>query len=278
MSPATKAKAPKEKLTLRDGVDLYQALDRYIEDHIDEIELNGGALPDDLAQVLDEVDAATADRVDAIAAKLDELSGHASAAKATKDRAARREKVWNNSIAGLKAYALYQVQRSGGDRLHGLVAVLRIQNNSAPSTDLMAPADAQQDLLIGLYDTEQGRLGRLRKAEDIGALLGIAPGLTGVPIGKQDPLAQYITVQRVATLDKKALGAAYMARLAELEREAELIGEPDIPWVDGIRPDDVTIEQIETALADIRTRYVVDSLASEFPGVRCVRGQHLRID
>src|SRR4051812_17372682 len=112
-------KAPKEKLTLRDSVDLLAMLQAAIEEHVDEIELNEGALPDWMAHLLDEVDAALMERVDALAKVIDDFEGFASSAKATKDRAARRQKVWENAIKSMKSYAMLQVQRVGGGFVRG---------------------------------------------------------------------------------------------------------------------------------------------------------------
>lgn len=271
MPATTKAR---ETLTLRDGTDLYVAVNRYVEDHIDEIELNGGALPDDMAAMFDEIDAAIADRVDALAAKIDEFTGYATAAKATEDRAARRRRVHENTIKAMKAYGLAQVERSGADRLRGTVATLRIQTNSAPSTELTAPPDAHQDLLLGLYDAEQYRQDELR----VGRETNVEPPIEAA---RPHPLARFITVQRVATLDKKALAAAYEARARELDDEAQLLGESDIPEDvrEAIGPADrCGQEAIDATLAHIRADYIARALAAEFPGVRCTRGHHLRID
>lgn len=257
MSAATK-KAPRETLTLRDDVDLYIAINRYVEEHIDEIELNGGALPDDLAALLDEVDASRAERVDAIAKKLDEFSGNAAAAKATKDRAARREKVWNNTIAAIKAYAKHQVERAGGDPLKGTIATLRLQKNGQASTEHAYTNDD----LIALHD--------------LGATLGYAGDE-----GRAHPLLKYIALQRVATLDTRAIAAAYETRRAELEAEAELIGESDIDEevLAAMGPNDPTrAAGVADVLAQMRATYIADNLAAEFPGVTVTRGFHLRID
>jgi len=244
------AKAPKvrEKLTMHEAVDLWRALQLAVEDHVDEIELNGGALPDWMAAMFDEVQLAMADRADALAFVIDEMKGNATAAKATKDRAARRQSVWENVVESVKAYALREVERSGEDRIRGTTSVLRIQKNSAPSTDLWAQADAHQDILLAAYDTA-------------GAL------------------SRFITVARIATLDKKALGAAYEARREQLVAETPLLAESDIP--DDVRArygEPLSAEQIAAELERMRVQYIADNLAFEFPGVRCIRGHHLRID
>jgi hypothetical protein len=245
--PATKA--PKEKLTLRDGVDLYLAINQWIEDNVDAVELNGGALPDDLAALLDQVDAATAERVDALAFKIDEFAGYAESAKATADRAARRRRVWENAIAAMKAYGLFQVQRAGVDRLRGVTATLRIQKNSAPST-VLALTDEQ---LLEICDEDARNL--------------LAPAKPGY---KAHALSPFISVTRMAVVDRKALAAAYEARRDELVRESELLGVDDIP--DDVmarlhgsdspaHPDDV-----KGALADIRRNYVTDVPRVRIPG------------
>lgn len=250
MSPATKA--PKPKLTLRDAVDLLGMVNQYIEEHVDEIELNGGALPDDMVAILDEVDAAAGDRVDALAAKIDELTGYAESAKATKDRATRREKVWKNAIASMKRYGALQVERNAGEPLKGTVATLRLQRNGQPSCE-HAYTDEQ---LLEFHD--RGML-----AEDA------------------HPLARFIKIKREPSFDAKALAAAYDARRAELELEADLIGAADI--VDALDADireaiEWSDDELARRVAEARAAYIADNLANEFPGVKVTRGYHLRID
>jgi hypothetical protein len=200
----TATKAPKAKLTLRDGVDLLAHVRDYIEEHIDEIELNGGALPDDMIAILDEVDAAMADRVDALAFKIDEFTGYAVSAGATKDRAARRERVWKNAIKAMKAYGKFQVERNGGEPLKGSSATLRLQKNGQASTEIAYTGEQ----LLAIYDAADR-----------------AP-IEEPPV--DHPLSSYITVSRVASIDTRAVCAAYEARREQLEAEADLIGASDI--------------------------------------------------
>jgi hypothetical protein len=261
-APAIKAPRqakPKEKLTLRDATDLSILVSTYIEDHVDEIELNGGALPDDLAKLLDEIDAATAERVDAVVFKIEEFTANAAAAKAIADHATRRRKVHDNAAKALKAYAFYQVQRSGGTRLEGTASVLRIQNNGQASTECSLTPDE----LLTAHDQACGAI-----------------------YEPEHPLAKFIKVARVASLDMKALVAAYDARRDELAAEAEFLGEADISDEDAIAIADFgantkggTEQQaVVDVLATMRANYIRHHLAAEFPGVTSVRGQHLRID
>jgi hypothetical protein len=259
-APATKAPRqakPKEKLTLRDATDLSILVSTYIEDHVDEIELNGGALPDDLAKLLDEIDAATAERVDAVVFKIEEFTANAAAAKAIADHATRRRKVHDNAAKALKAYAFYQVQRSGGTRLEGTASVLRIQNNGQASTE--CSLTAQQ--LLAAHDQACGAIDE-----------------------PEHPLACFITVERVASLDTRTLAAAYEARRAAIEDESLLLAESDMP--DDVRHafnvahliDADRVVAVARALEQMRRDYVADNLANEFPGVTVTRGVHLRID
>lgn len=243
------AKAPKvrETLTLRDTSDLLLLVDAWIEQHIDELELNGGALPDDLAALLDEVQGSRETKGEAIVFKLDQYSGNAASAKATKDRAARREKVWMNTIAALKAYAVREIERAGGEKIKAASATLRVQTNSQPSTEIR-------------FDQAQ--------------LLAFADAKTG-------PLVRFITVERVATVNTKMLALAFETRHAELLAEVEAFTfddlAPDILEMCG--PEDPTgLDRRADALARMRTDYVANRLAADFPGVACHRGVHLRID
>jgi hypothetical protein len=168
----------------------------------------------------------------------------------------------------MKKYAVFQLERTEDRRLEGTTATLRLQRNGVPSTELKAPAETHQAILLAAYDSANR----------------VVPfGVTPAPL---HPLAQFITVDRVATIDKKALGAAYEARAAELVRESELLGESDIGDEDLTRievyvaevPDANEADAVRAVLTDMRARYVADNLANEFPGVSCVRGSHLRID
>ncbi len=244
MSAATKK--PRETLTLRDTTDLLIDLNRWIEDHVDELELNGGALPDDLAKLHDEINGSRADRADAIAYKVDEFTGFATTAKAVKDRSARRQKVWENAVAAIKAYALREVERAGGDRIRGAVAVLRIQGNSAPATEVR-------------FDNEQ-----LLAFAD--SSVSVPPIEGGVMRYEPHPLAKYITVERIAHVDRKAIGAAYEARGEELHLEASL----ELSLIEDGGEREVA--------AEAWARRVNEILAAEFPGVTVTRGHHLRID
>lgn len=259
MSPAT-AKKPRERLTLHETVDLLRMLDQAVEDHVDEIELNGGALPDWMATMFDEVAAAMADRADAIAAVVDEMKGNAASAKATKDRAARREKVWGNVVDSVKAYVKRELERNGGEAIRGTTSVLRLQRNGQPSTELTMPEQQGTDYLLYCADAvdESGK--------------------------HVSPLARFIVVERMASLDKKKLADAYEARAAELEAEAELLGESDIP-ADVQHATNIAhmvgedrAAAVSRELVRIRDDYVNRALSAEFPGVRCIRGQHVRID
>jgi hypothetical protein len=243
------------KLTLRDTTDLFLSINRWVEEHVDEVELNAGALPDDLAELLDQVDAAQHERADALAAKLDEFTGYVATARATKDRAARRQRVWENTISAIKAYVLRELDRLGVDRIRGATAVLRAQRNSQPSVECSVDA---ADLLL-LADGTPARPDHAR-------------------------LLPFLTVQRTATIDKKKLAAAYERRCAELEREVQLLGESDIPDEYASRLEELARHgvsrrhAIASLLDEMRRQYIAHALDAEFPFVSCVRGVHLRID
>jgi hypothetical protein len=272
MTTTAKApKAPREKLTLRDSSDLLLAVGQWVEDNIDTLELNGGALPDDLAVLLDEIIASRVERAEAIVHKLDEFTGYATSAKATKDRAARRQKVWENTIAALKAYAQREIERGGGEPIKAPSATLRLQRNGQPAVECRFD-NAQ---LCDFYDAQE-----LTTREDGG--LRVA----------NHPLARFLSVERVATLDRKALGAAYEARREELDVEARATVSAwgivaDVPdemlhaAARALSPDAFVVDDavvVETARRLYVANHAQAALAAEFPGVTCVRGSHLRID
>lgn len=254
---ATKETRSRDRLTLRDSVDLYALINQWVEDNIDEVEFNEGALPDDLARLLDEVDASVAERVDGFAFKVDEFIGKAATAKATKDRAARREKVYANIIKSMKAYGFAQVQRNNGEPLKGITASLRIQRNGGNAS---VECSLTQEQLLDATDCH---------------LVG--------PAISEHPLGQFLTATVEVTLNKELLAYHYEARAAVLASEARLIGESDIE-AEFTDPDDAaraalaTPEEIERLLEQMRRVYVTAALATEFPGITCTRGSHLRID
>ena len=246
---------PEPRLTLRDTTDLFLAINRWVEEHIDELELNGGALPDDLAALLDQVDAAQHERADAIAAKLDEFTGFVATARATKDRAARRQRVWENTISAIKAYVLRELDRLGVDRIRGATAVLRAQRNGQPSVECHVDG---ADLLL------------------------LADGNPARP--DHERLLPYLAVQRTARIDTKKLAVAFEHRRTELEREVELLGESDIPDQYASRLEELVghgvsrRHAIASILDEMRAQYIAHALDAEFPFVSCVRGVHLRVD
>jgi Siphovirus Gp157 len=244
MATATK---PREPITLRDSTDLLLEINRWIEEHVDEIELAGGALPDELAAMLGAIDATTVKKVDAIAAKLDEFVGYATTAKATKDRAARRQKVWENASTALKAYVLHELARRGVDRLRGASATLRAQINSAPAVECRLDNEAL--LAICDYDGDQDNI-------------------ADIPL---HPLTKYFTIERTVHIDKRRLGADFEARREELEREAAMLTEHDVAHQAEYGGE---VTRIEHA----RALYVADALSREFPAITVTRGSHLRID
>lgn len=253
----TKEKKGRERLTLRDSVDLYALINQWVEDNIDEVEFNEGALPDDLARLLDEVDASVAERVDGFAFKVDEFIGKAATAKATKDRSARREKVYANIIKSMKAYGFAQVQRNNGEPLKGITASLRIQRNGGNASVECSLTPEQ------LIDATDCRL--------------------AVPAIQTHPLARFLSASVTVSLNKELLAAAYETRAEALADEALLIGESDIEALftdpdDAARAALATPEDTERLLEQMRHVYVTAALATEFPGITCTRGSHLRID
>lgn len=249
---ATKIREP---LTLRDAADVFIVINEWIENHIDELELNGGALPDELAQLIDAADLTLVKKADAIAAKLDEFAGYAATAKATKDRAARREKVWNNAGAVLKAYALHQLQRLGRDRIRGASSTLRAQINSAAAVDCRLDNDA----LYAIWSFD---------------------GHHDLPASPH-PLIKYMTLEHVVHLDKKRIAADYLARRAQLEKDTPTLTYSDIPEhvADAMGPaDHCGLEAREEWCRTERQRRIDDVLSREFPTITVTRGSHLRVD
>ncbi len=116
-------------VTLHDRAHSIAILTEWEHEHYDVILANDGALPDELAALLDDAEVEFTQKVTAVRAKIEELDASADAAKATKDRLAQREKVFRNAAKGLKRYLEACLTTAGRDRIDTPLGVVAMQTN-----------------------------------------------------------------------------------------------------------------------------------------------------
>ena len=117
------------------GIKLYEATEQievvngWIEEHADEILANGGELPPDLAQLLDEAEGTLAVKAERVALKVRELQAEAEAVKIEADRLAQRARTAWNAAESLKAYLLRALEVAGIPSIKGTLVTVSLQKN-----------------------------------------------------------------------------------------------------------------------------------------------------
>lgn len=259
-------------LTLRDTFDSLAIVESWIDEHADVILANGGALPPELEELLVAAEGSRDERIDARAAKIRQFQAACDVCKQEAARYSQRAKVWENAATALKEFTKRQLEAEGVTAVKTTRFSVRIQNNSAPSC---AHEYTSADLLKIVQDDGLSP----RTAVDV------------VELAFAHPLSRFITLQTVASLDTRALVAAYEAREVELRAEiapltADDLDETefqqalDVPRLEGMSDEDydaMVRASVARTLESTRRSYVATHLAREFPGVQVRRGTHLRI-
>jgi hypothetical protein len=117
------------------GIKLYEATEQlevvngWIEEHADEILANGGELPPDLAQLLDEAEGTLATKAERVALKVRELQAEAEAVKLEVTRLGQRAKTAHNAAESLKAYLLRALLMAGMPTVKGTLVTVALQKN-----------------------------------------------------------------------------------------------------------------------------------------------------
>lgn len=117
------------------GIKLYEATEQievvngWIEEHADEILANGGELPPELAQLLDEAEGTLAVKAERVALKVRELQGEAEMVKAEADRLTQRARTAKNAAESLKAYLLRALEVAGIPSIKGELVTVSLQKN-----------------------------------------------------------------------------------------------------------------------------------------------------
>lgn len=119
-------------LKLYEHADAIQVVEDWILEHDEEIRAAGGALPDELAQLLEGAQLGFREKVEGVALVILGMKATAAAIKEEEARLAARRKHFDNAAAGLTNYLHAQLERAGERKVEGLRATVAIQN-SPPS-------------------------------------------------------------------------------------------------------------------------------------------------
>lgn len=141
-------------VTLYELTSQLQILDAQIEERAAEIDANGGALPDDLAALLDDAEEAFDAKVERVALYIKTL-GHTAVAVATeRDRLAARVKALDTAKAALTEYLKRSLEAAGKKDVKGTLANVAIQNSPPSVTSVLdAPALARlHEAYVDLID------------------------------------------------------------------------------------------------------------------------------
>lgn len=272
---ATKTKeAAAPRITLADRLRDVEQVETWIDEHGDELLANGGELPPALAALVDVAERGLAEKVEARAAVILHLQDDAKVCQSWEARYRQRRTVLEHAAKGLKEFTKTQLEAAGQLRVETPLGVVRVQDNPQPSVR----HDFDGESLLAIAD---------------GAAAGDEAAL--FPASR---LAEFIRVEtvRTATLDTKALLAAYQAReqallteaeglvagyddLSEREQEALDVEVSAAAEAAGIAEPDEAFgaPYLTAAITWARRAYVREMLAAEFPGVTVTRGTHLRI-
>lgn len=120
-------------MKLSEAVEGVLDLDRLIEEHADELLVNGGVLPPAVAEAIDQAHKNFDEKLERCGLYLlRQAQPDLEAARLEKARITQRVKVMENALDGFKAYVLGQVLQVGKGIKSALVTV-RAQKNSAPT-------------------------------------------------------------------------------------------------------------------------------------------------
>lgn len=243
---APKAAAP-PRPTLLDRLEALAFVNAWIDEHHDEILVNDGALPDELAQLLDAAEGDLATKLAAIDVIRRQHRGAEATAKAIAASFTQKARVAANAERGLIAWAKRAMEAFGtlAVKQDGVVNARIIAN--PPKAEHAYTSD---DLLEIVKRRE-------RELRDTPHGVAAQPG---------HPLLSYIHTQLTATLDTKALLADYEAARDALAETAATL------WP--MEPDDDA--QLTGEIVAARIGYVQKKLAERFPGVVVTQGTHLR--
>lgn len=131
-------------LKLYECVDELEAVLEWVADHEEEIKAAGGELPDEVVEMLDQVEGNLQTKVERTALVIQNQLANAAAAKSEADRLAKIAGTYTRQAEALKTYLKAQLDRAGIAKVETPLAKVWTQTNGRPSirpaTDEIPPA------------------------------------------------------------------------------------------------------------------------------------------
>lgn len=122
-------------------------IDAWIEESAAEIAANEGALPDELAALLDEAEGAWEEKVERVALYVNSLGATADAIKTEENRLRERRKAHENAAKRLKAYLQGQLELVGREKVSRPLATVALQASPPAVQHAYATSDDAATLL-----------------------------------------------------------------------------------------------------------------------------------
>ncbi len=128
-------------IKLWEAGDAIEIVRNWIDDHDEEIRANEGAIPDELAELLAQVEGTFKEKAERVALFVRELQATARAVKEEEDRLRDRRKTREAAADRLKRYLEAQMLDHMVPRIEGKLVTLRIQKNPPAVTHNLTDDD-----------------------------------------------------------------------------------------------------------------------------------------
>lgn len=135
-------------MKLYEATDAIEIVRDWIFEHDEELRANEGVLPDELAELLAQVEGDFATKAERVALFARELAATGKAIKEEEERLRARRKTMESTVDGLKRYLELNMLIAEKMRIDGKLVTLRIQKNPAA---LHQDRELSQDELAALY-------------------------------------------------------------------------------------------------------------------------------
>jgi Siphovirus Gp157 len=130
-------------LKLYEATDAIEIVRDWILEHDEEMRANEGVLPDELAELLAQVEGDFAQKAERVALFVRELLATAKAIKLEEERLSARRKSMENAADRLKRYLETNMLLAEKMRIEGKLVTLRIQKNPPSCSSSVGPADLE---------------------------------------------------------------------------------------------------------------------------------------
>lgn len=146
-------------LKLYETADAIAVVREWVYEHDDLIRNSEGALPDELAALLETAEGDFKAKAENVGLFIRELVSSSKAVKDERDRLDARAKHYDRAAEGLKAYLKCQMERSGIPKVEGKLVTVRLQKNAPAVKCLLSQDD----------------LGRMRAEPELSSLVVTVP-------------------------------------------------------------------------------------------------------